>query len=191
MTSQTQLMQTARSESIAKVALLFILGSESVFFGMLVSAYFFLRTSQPTWTSIPLTIQRLWLPGANTLLLLVSALTVFLGNQSIRKANSQNLVRWLTVTVLLGLVFIGGQIFEFTRNGMSPSDHTSGGIFFTLMGFHALHVAAGMIVLGLVWMRARLGDFSLRKHLAVDMGTYFWWYVTAIWVVLFAILYLV
>jgi cytochrome c oxidase subunit 3 len=184
-------MSSAKAESTAKVTLFFILGSESVFFGMLVSAYLFLRTSATNWPTIQHSLQRMLVPGGNTLLLLLSALTAFLGYRAIRNSDTKGLIRWLAITMLLGLVFVGGQVLEFTRNGMSPSDHAAGGVFFALMGFHALHVTAGMVVLGLVWMRARLADFNARQHLAVDMGTYFWWYVTVVWVVLFTILYLV
>ena len=191
MTSQVQRLRYTKAETTAKITLFFILGPESVFFGMLISAYFFLRASQPNWPYIQVSLQRLILPGANTLLLLLSALTIFLGNKAIRRSDTQGLMRWLAMTLLLGIVFIGGQVLEFRGNGMSPSDHGFGGVFFALMGFHALHIVAGMVVLGLVWMRARLADFNAEKHLAVDVGMYFWWYVTAVWVVLFGVLYLV
>ncbi len=91
----------------------------------------------------------------------------------------------------LGLVFVGGQFAEFASNGMRPGDQAFGGVFFTLMGFHAVHVLAGVVFLVINWVRGRLGDFSRGRHIAVTMGSWFWFYVTGVWLAMFVALYLV
>jgi len=91
----------------------------------------------------------------------------------------------------MGLVFVAGQAFEFLRSGMSPNDQSFGGVFFTLMGFHALHIVAGIIMLVMLVVRTHLGDFTPRRHITIDVGVWFWYYVVAVWIVLFTTLYLV
>jgi cytochrome c oxidase subunit 3 len=188
------MMRSPRSQkpgTTAKIALLVTLGSETAFFGMLLAAYLYLRSDLGSWQLSQATLARLAIPAVNTLLLIISAVTAALGQRAIHKGKASPLQSWMGVTLLLGVIFVAGQVYEFTSTGMSPSDQAFGGVFFTLMGFHALHLIAGCLVLALVLVRARLGDFTARKHVAVDIGTWFWFYVVAVWVVLFSALYLV
>jgi cytochrome c oxidase subunit III len=175
----------------ARLTLLMVLGSETVFFGMLIAAYLYLRASEADWPFGQPHLAQIGIPAANTLILLASALTAALAGRSIRKGDQAWLARWLAITLGLGLVFIAGQVFEYVRSGMTPSDQAFGGVFFTLMGFHALHMLAGAVVVGLALTRARQGDFTARRHVAIDVGTGFWYYVVGVWVVLFSVLYLV
>mgnify|MGYP000916649847 FL=1 len=174
----------------AKVATIVVLGSETFFFGTLVSAYLFMRGVYP-WPLDGAPLSRLVIPAANTLLLLVSVLTMYLALRAARAGGKAALVTWSTVTLALGLVFVGGQVLEYTSNGMMPGDQGFGGVFLTLMGFHALHLLAGVVMLALIAMRARLGDFTPRRHTAVEVGAWFWYYVAGVWAVLFTILYLI
>ncbi len=174
-----------------RLTLWVILGSETIFFGMLIAAYLYLRASQVNWPFGQAHVAQIGIPAANTLILLLSAVTAGLAGRSIRKGNPSWLVRWLQITMALGLVFIGGQAFEYLRSGMTPSDQAFGGVFFTLMGFHALHMLAGIIVMGMLAIRTRLGDFTERRHVAVDVGSWFWYYVVGVWVVLFLSLYII
>ena len=174
----------------AKVATIVVLGSETFFFGTLVSAYLFMRGVYP-WPLDGAPLSRLVIPAANTLLLLVSVLTMYLALRAARAGGKAALVTWSTVTLALGLVFVGGQVLEYTSNGMMPGDQGFGGVFLTLMGFHALHLLAGVVMLALIAMRARLGDFTSRRHTAVEVGAWFWYYVAGVWAVLFTILYLI
>jgi cytochrome c oxidase subunit 3 len=130
-------------------------------------------------------------PAVNTLLLVVSSLTAALGKRAIAHGQHTALRRWSGITLLLGLVFVFGQVYDFTHSGMSPSDAAFGGVFFALIGFHALHVLAGVVILGLIELRALLGDFSEHNYTLVEIGTWFWYFVTGIWLVLFTSLYLV
>lgn len=174
----------------ARLALLLVLASETFFFGTLVSAYIVFRGAQTSYPSVQFSLARMAVPLGNTLLLLASALVVSQGLRAIRRGQTAALVRWFTLALLLGLAFVGGQALEYTRNGMLPSQ-ASGGVFFTLMGFHAIHILAGVVVLGLVLARSRQGDFSALRYTAVEVGAWFWYYVVAVWLVLFVILYLV
>ncbi len=184
-------LHSTRRRGTAGIALLVVLASETIFFGTLLSAYFFLRASLATWPLGSITLARLLVPAANTFLLLISALTMYLGLRSIRRNKVEALKAWLILTLAIGLVFVAAQVFEFNRSGMKITDQAFGGVFFTLIGFHAVHVIAGVIMLVLLLWRAFQGDFTARRHTAIQVGAWFWYFIVAVWVVLFSALYLV
>jgi heme/copper-type cytochrome/quinol oxidase subunit 3 len=175
--------------STGKIALLVTLGTESVFFITLLVAYAALR-DQVSW-NVSHTLARLAIPLVNSGILLASALVAWWTNRAIVRDNRSALRNGLFATLLLGLVFVAGQIYEFNHAGLSIDDQAFGGVFFTLLGFHAVHVLAGVVFLALILMRAILGDFSAGQHEAVELGVWFWYYVTAVWGVLFVALYLI
>jgi heme/copper-type cytochrome/quinol oxidase subunit 3 len=174
--------------SNGKVALFIILASESVFFVTMLVAYIALR-SQASWP-VEHTLVRLTIPLLNTAILLFSAISAWRGTVSIRDGKTFASQGWQLLTLLLGLVFVTIQIYEFSHAGMHINDQAFGGVFFTLMGFHGLHVLAGVVFLIINLARTRLGDFSSTRYEAVEVGTWFWYYVTVVWIVLFAALYL-
>ena len=175
--------------SSGKLALLITLSTELVFFATVLVAYAALR-DQVNWT-LPHTLERLAFPLANSIILLASVLTIRWSENAIRRGKQSGLQSGLLVTLLLGLVFVAGQIFEFNHAGMRIDDPSFGGVFFTLIGFHAVHVLAGIVFLSLNLVRANLGDFTAEWHEAVVLGNWFWYYVTAVWIVLFIALYLI
>jgi len=174
--------------STGKVALSIILTSESVFFATMLVAYISMR-NQAGWP-VEHTLVRLTIPLANTAILLFSVVSAWRGTVSIRDGKTSASQGWQILTLLLGLVFVTIQIYEFSHAGMRINDQAFGGVFFTLMGFHGLHVLAGVVFLIINLARTRLGDFSPTRYEAVELGTWFWYYVTVVWIVLFAALYL-
>ncbi len=188
---KTATLQRTSRRGTAKIALFVVLASETIFFGTLLSAYFFLRATLTTWPLGGITFARLLVPAANTAILLISALTMYLGLRAIRQNRASSLKAWLVLTLALGLGFVAGQVFEFNRSGMKITDQAFGGVFFTLMGFHAVHVIAGVVMLLLLLWRTIQGDFAARRYTAIQIGAWFWYFVVAVWVVLFSALYLV
>ena len=154
-------------ETLARTTMYIVLGVETIFFGTLITSYLFLRNGQTDWPFANPSIEQTVVPGLNTLLILASALIAWHGEKDIKKGNVNGLSLSLALTVGLGLLFVVGQVFEFNRAGMRPDDETFGGVFFALMGFHALHVFAGLVFLVLNFGRARMGDFSAKSHIAV------------------------
>jgi len=175
--------------STGRIALLMTLGTESVFFVTLMVAYAALR-DQVNW-NMQHTLARLTIPLVNSGILLVSAGIAWWTGNVIRQGNKSALRSGLLITLLLGLVFVSGQIYEFSHAGLRIDDEAFGGVFFTLLGFHAIHVLAGVVFLALNLVRANLGDFSAERYEAVELGNWFWYYVAAVWAVLFVALYLV
>jgi cytochrome c oxidase subunit III len=182
-------VQPMSKASTGRIALLITLGSESVFFVTLLVAYVALR-DKVIW-DVSHTLTRLTIPLINTVILLISAITAWLSTRAIRRGEQTSLRSGLLITLLLGLIFVAGQIYEFDHAGLHIDDPSFGGVFFTLMGFHAVHVLAGVVFITLNYVRANLGDFSATRYEVIELGNWFWYYVTAVWLVLFVALYLV
>ncbi|HET6845601.1 MAG TPA: cytochrome c oxidase subunit 3, partial [Anaerolineales bacterium] len=165
--------------STGKVALGIVLLSESVFFGTLLAAYAAMRGESASFPAPDVT--RLAVAAGNTLVLLLSALCVRAASAPDTRTASR--LPWLAATLALGAVFVVGQIYDFGHLGMRVDDAAFGGVFFALMGFHALHILAGMTLLGINLVRLKLGDFKAGNNEAIEVGALFWYYVTAVWIV--------
>ena len=177
--------------SITQSTLLLALSAETALFGTLVMSYLFMRNGGSDLTFIHPKPFDFAIAGVNTIIFLASAVFAWNAQRAIEQGRVGLLKIYLMATLLLGLIFFAGQIFEFRHSGMQITDSTFGSVFFALISFHALHVLAGITVLALNFARTLLGDFSARRHIAITVGTWFWYYVVAVWVVLFTVLYLI
>ncbi len=176
---------------VMQSTLFLVLGAETVLFGTLVMSYLFFRNGG---SDVPFSHPKpfdIMIASLNTLILLASVVFAQRGEHAIAEDHIDRLKWNLLLTLSFGAIFVIGQIFEFNHAGMRVNDAAFGGIFFALIGFHAFHVIVGMTVLALNFARARIGDFSAERHVAVTAGTWFWYFVAAVWVILFTVLYLV
>lgn len=148
--------------------------SEVMFFGGLFAAYFMLRgTAAGPWPPEGSVEASLLLPGLLTVVLLASSLTVH--------------AHRLGLTIVLGLVFLGGQAYEYSQlgaEGLGASSDVFATLFFTITGFHGLHVAIGVVMLATVWLRG--GRMSPGQ---AEAAAYYWHFVDAVWVLVFLTLY--
>ena len=154
-------------------------------------SYLFLRTGGASTPFTHVGFSDLVLAGLNTLILLASAVFAGVGAARHTPGPAGRLDSPAGADAGARRGVRHRPMVEFNHSGMRVDDSAFGGAFFALISFHALHVLAGMTVLGLNLARARLGDFTARRHVAVAVGTWFWYFVTAVWIVLFAVLYLV
>lgn len=176
---------------VARTTVIVLIASESAFFGTLLMSYLYLRTGQASWPFMHPTLPRLVVPIVNTAILVVSTVIAWMALSAARRNDTPALKRWLFISLALGLVFLAGQVFEFTRTGMRPNDLAFGGVFFALMFFHGLHVLGGGVFNGINLYRAELGDFDGGEYAVVEAGVWFWTYVLVVWLMLAAALYLV
>jgi cytochrome c oxidase subunit III len=184
-------IRQAGGHRLMQTTMFLVLGSETAFFAMLVMTFLFMRGGGVTYTfSHPAPVDT-GIATANTLVLIVSAVMARGAHTAIAQGRPLGLKRGLLAAFLFGLLFVAGQIFEFRHSGMSPQALNFAGIYFALIGFHAFHVLAGMLVLAINLARAQAGDFTAQRHVAITAGTWFWFFVTAVWIVLYAVLYLV
>lgn len=174
-----------------KLGMWLFLASEVMFFGGLISAFLHYKVNNPSPESGLLDVP---LVGVNTFLLLTSSFTVVLGLAAIRQGDRRGLIRFLAATALLGAAFLGGQAYEFVSlygHGVTLSGSLFGSSFFTLTGFHGLHV-----LIGLVWALSTLagaarGRYSADRFEGVEVFGLYWHFVDVVWIVLFTIIYLV
>jgi len=172
-----------------QITLLVVLGMETIFFATLLASYLYLHSNPAGPLFFRSGFEGAFLPAANTFVLLVSAWVASRSLRAIRQGRQASLQFTLNVTLGLGLLFVIAQAVEFSRLGLRPEDSILGATYMALVGFHALHVLAGVLILALNSLRARLGDFTALRHDAIQVGAWFWYYVTAVWVVLFIVLY--
>jgi cytochrome c oxidase subunit 3 len=168
---------------------LFIL-SEVMLFGAFFTAYFVLRAQAPAWPPLP-DLERPELPlvGFNTLLLLSSSVTMQWAVTRIGRGDAAGFRRGLLATLVLGAVFLAIQGYEFASNGFGISDGVFGSTFYTLTSFHGAHVLGGLLLMGVLANRARLGLVTREHHTAVEGVSYYWHFVDVVWVVLFLTVY--
>ena len=168
---------------------LFIL-SEVMLFGAFFTAYFVLRFQAPRWPPQgDVDRPELLLVGINTLILLASSVTMQWATRRIARGDAAGLRRGLAATLLLGAVFLVVQGYEFATNGFGFADGIFGSTFYTLTGFHGAHVLAGLLLIGAVANRARLGLIDQARHTAVEAVGYYWHFVDVVWVFLFVTVY--
>jgi cytochrome c oxidase subunit 3 len=173
-------------------AVILFISSEAFFFGALFTTYFFLRArmaewepvfgEKPTWEGLPL---------INTVILLASSVTMQLAVNAIKKGDRDGLRNWLIPTIVMGVIFLAGQGYEYTRLGFLPRDGIFAGVFFTLTGFHGAHVTGGVLFNMIVFYRTLKGHFTPRRHLAVEAASIYWHFVDVVWIGLFTTIYIV
>ena len=175
------------------------LASEVMFFGSLFATYFYLFGSHIVWPPPPPSstsefyVNWYPIPLINTVVLFSSAFTCHFGADAIAHDNRRRFFVLWTATILLGLAFEFGQLYEFISafgRGMTLDVNSFASAFFIMTGFHGLHVLGGLILLILILGRAARGQFSSQHHVGVAAVTLYWHFVDVVWFFLFTILYL-
>ncbi|MDF1499949.1 MAG: heme-copper oxidase subunit III [Anaerolineales bacterium] len=175
-----------------KLGMWLFLSSEVMFFGGLISAFLHFKINTPSPAESALL--DVALIGVNTFILLTSSFTVVLGLAAIQRGNSRALAGYLGLTILLGAVFLTGQVYEFKmlyQEGMTLQSSVYGSSFYTLTGFHGLHVLIGVVWAVFVLVNALRGRYAENEHGGVEIFGLYWHFVDIVWIVLFTIIYLV
>ncbi len=129
------------------------------------------------------------LPLVNTLVLLLSGVTVTWAHHALLHNKRSQLILGLAVTVLLGLLFTGLQAYEYGHAAFSFPGHIYGSTFFMATGFHGAHVIIGTIFLFVCLVRAMRGGFTPEKHFGFEAAAWYWHFVDVVWLFLFASIY--
>lgn len=175
-----------------KLGVWVFLASEVIFFAAIITTFVIYRERSVSGPD-PKHILTLLIPTINTMVLLISSVTMVLALQSIKAANNSGTWRWLVVTALLGITFLVLKATEYSElfsEGLTPSANLFGSIYFTLTGFHAAHIAVGVIMLLAVAAKARRGGFSAANNLPVELVGLYWHFVDLVWVAIFMVVYL-
>ena len=178
--------------SNARLGMLVFLAFEAMFFAGLLGAYLVLRLGSAVWPPPGEPYLPIAVTWGNTGILLFSSYNVRRARRAIRQDNRQAFARWLLLTAIYGVTFLGVQGYEWVRLvrfGLSVSG-TYGSTFYTLIGTHALHVLGAVCWLLAVLALARLRRFSAQRHTAVRVCGMYWHFVVAVWPFLFVLVYL-
>ncbi|TAN35013.1 heme-copper oxidase subunit III [bacterium] len=174
------------------------LASEVMFFGSLFAMYFYLYGSHFVWPPPPPSTANefyvaVWpVPVINTIVLLSSGVTCHFAADAIARDDRRRFFVLQIATIILGLGFEFGQLYEFIAafgRGLNMTANTFASAFFTMTGFHGAHVLGGLILLTLILFRAAKGQFSSQHHVGVAAVTLYWHFVDVVWIFLFGILY--
>jgi len=176
-----------------KLGMWTFLASECLFFGSLISTYLLYRSRAPLGKT-PHDLYDIPYTSVSSFVLLMSSLTMVMALSAIQRGDQPRLRTWLLATAMLGMVFVGGQVYEFTvftEKGLNLSHSVAGSSFFVLTGFHGAHVTVGIL-----WLLSLLG-FSMRgqlppqRSLDVEIAGLYWHFVDVVWIVIFTVVYLV
>jgi heme/copper-type cytochrome/quinol oxidase subunit 3 len=173
--------------------MIMFLGAEAMFFAGLMGAFLVFRVGSPVWPPpfqprLPATVT-----FVNTLILLLSAVTMRVALLANRRGERKRLVKLLSWTAMLGAVFLLIQGFEWMRLlhfGLTLSSSVYGGLFYTLIGFHGAHVLGALVWLIAVWSKARQGKYTGRNAVGLQTCSMYWIFVVALWPVLYGLVYL-
>ena len=173
-----------------KFAMWVFLASECLFFGSLIATYFIYR-GRSLVGPFPEDVYDIPFTSVSSFVLLMSSLTMVLALSAIQRGDNRGTRAWLITTATLGMIFVGGQVYEFTAfvdEGLTLSTNLFGTTFFVLTGFHGAHVTVGIIMLFTLAVRSMQGKLNA---LNVEMIGLYWHFVDVVWIVIFTLIYLI
>ena len=178
-----------------KLAMWGFLASEFMFFGALISTYLLYKGKAGMPSPYPVDLYDIPFTSVSSFVLLMSSLTMVLAHNALARKDQATTRTWLLATAFLGMVFIGGQVYEFStfvQEGMTMRTNAAASGFYLLTGFHGTHVVIGIIMLlSLYGISRRQGGLSEGTGLNVELVGLYWHFVDIIWIVIFTIVYLI
>ncbi|RAS66381.1 cytochrome c oxidase subunit 3 [Vibrio diazotrophicus] len=196
--------------------------SEVMFFGAFFGALFYARMVSVPWlggaSNNAMTNELLWpgfeaiwplittpaggtvqampwqgIPLKNTIILLMSSITLHMAHISLEKNHRMALIVWLEITIVLAGFFLYFQGVEYAHAyqemGLTLQSGVYGNTFFMLTGFHGLHVCLGTLFLIVLLARIAKDHFTPKDHFAFQAGSWYWHFVDVVWLCLFVFVY--
>jgi heme/copper-type cytochrome/quinol oxidase subunit 3 len=176
----------------SKMAVGFFILSEIQFFLLLIVAYVYYH-AYPGQGPTAATALNTTRTAIFSLALFSSSATIWMASRAARRGDNGGMVTWLTLTIALGALFMFGQAKEYydlISSGVSVSRNLFATTFFTLTGFHGLHVLMGLIALSISLVLALSGKLHAETTDGFGAVEWYWHFVDVVWVVVFSIVYL-
>jgi len=166
-----------------------VIATEAALFSYLFFSYYYTRSHAiGPWP--PGGPPKLELAVIGTVLLLLGSFTMWWGERGIRAGDRGKLLLGLGSSVLLAVVFVVLEGIEWSHKDFSWSSHVYGSLYFTITGFHMLHVIVGAVMLSFLFVWTLLGYFGARRHSTVSIAVLYWHFVAAVWVIVFFTFYI-
>ncbi|MBT9596085.1 MAG: cytochrome c oxidase subunit 3 [Vitreoscilla sp.] len=151
-------------------------------------------TASPAGTVAPFTTMGPWpIPTINTAILLTSGVTLTIAHHALIAGQRAKTIFWMWITVLLGIVFLGFQAYEYmhaySELNLKLTSGIYGSTFFMLTGFHGFHVFVGMLMLLFITLRLTKGHFTPTRHFGFEGAAWYWHFVDVVWLGLYVVVY--
>jgi cytochrome c oxidase subunit 3/cytochrome o ubiquinol oxidase subunit 3 len=182
---------TQTGVSNEKLGMWVFLGSECLLFGGLISTYLLYKDTAVTGPR-PHDLYDIPFTSVSSFVLLMSSFTMVLALSALQRGDERRNRVWLVTTALLGATFISGQVYEFTsfvKEGMGYTTNTAASAFYTLTGFHGVHVSVGILMLMSLAIMSWRGRLPQARAEVVEIIGLYWHFVDVVWIFLFGILY--
>jgi cytochrome c oxidase subunit 3/cytochrome o ubiquinol oxidase subunit 3 len=180
--------------SNTKLAMWLFLGSECLLFGGLITTYLLYKIPKPGTGPGPQQLFDIPFTSISSFVLLMSSLTMVLAVSAIERGDLQRFRLWIIATALMGAVFISGQAYEFqtfVQEGMGYTTNRASSAFYTLTGFHGVHVTIGIVMLMSVLILSYRGHLHRHNAETVEVVGLYWHFVDVVWILIFAVVYLI
>jgi heme/copper-type cytochrome/quinol oxidase subunit 3 len=175
--------------SVGWWGMLCLIATEASLFAYLLFSYYYVAVQRgASWAPQP--HPSLKLSGPNTIILLLSSVAVWWGEEGIKKGRRGRQLLGLGTAILLGIAFLVVQWFEWKSKTFSLSSGSYGSLFFTITGFHMAHVVAGLLILIAVFVWSAMDLFNRRRHAPVSISSIYWHFVDVVWLTVFFTFYL-
>lgn len=185
---------TSGPTSFAWWGMVLLIATEATLFAALIASYFYLRfKSGPSWPPGGIEKPDLGLPLIMTAVLLSSSLPVHFAETAIRKGNVGRLKLGLALGFLLGAAFLGltwGAEWPETLHHFTPRTNVYGSLYFTITGFHGIHLVVGLGMSAWAQVRAWRGAFDAHRHTTIQLFAMYWHFVDVVWIFVLATIYL-
>jgi cytochrome c oxidase subunit III len=186
--------ETRPAVSSARLGMFLLLAAESMLFGGLIGAFLVFRFGSREWPPTGMPHLPVAVTALNSVVLFASCVPMMRALRAIRRNDRHGLRQGLLLTSLLGVLFLAIQGAEWVRlvgYGLRISSGPYGSTFYTLIGFHGLHVLGAVVWLLLIFAGATRFRFTARRHTPVELAAIYWVFVSVVWAVLFPLVYLV
>jgi len=174
-----------------KVGMACLIVAESAIFIIFVLAYVFYMGKS---LNGPTPAEVLSVPIFGTICLLSSSITVHFAVTALEKNKAALSTAWLALTVLLGGIFLGSTALEWLEliyvHGLTIQTNLFGTTYYSLVGLHASHVLVGLAMLGIALAFGLTGKLQSGHAHRLDVLSYYWHFVDAVWVVVFTVVYI-
>jgi cytochrome c oxidase subunit III len=181
-----------RLPSPRKVGIAALIITESALFTIFVVAYVFYMGKS---LNGPYPSEVLHVPWLASLALFASSATVVVAEKMLHGVHRSGFLIWWGLTILLGVFFVGYSFFEWWHlifhEGLTISTNVFGSTFYALVGLHLSHVIVGLLLLSIVWVLTLRGKVPRDHTEHVEMISWYWHFVDAIWVVVLTLVYFI
>jgi heme/copper-type cytochrome/quinol oxidase subunit 3 len=176
-----------------KLAMWLFLSSECLLFGALITTYVLYRGRSQVGP-YPAEVFDIPFTSVSSFVLLASSVTMVLALAAAQKRDRSRMRLWLLTTAMLGMVFVGGQVYEFTtfyNEGLTISGNLFGTTFYVLTGFHGVHVTVGILMLLSLAGMSTIDRLPDDAAFPVEIVGLYWHFVDIVWIIIFTVVYLI